>query len=29
VSLCDVAENCNVLYVDFFVYSLFNDVLVM
>jgi len=29
VSLCVVAEDCNVIYVDLFVYGLFNDVLVM
>jgi len=29
VSLCVVAEDWNGIYVDFFVYVLFNDVLVM
>ena len=29
MSLCVVAEDWNVLYVDLFVYSLFNDVSVM
>jgi len=29
VSLCDVAEDCNVIYVDLFVYGLFNEMLVM
>jgi len=27
VSLCVVAEYCNVIYVDLFIYGLFNDVL--
>jgi len=29
VSLCVVAEDWNVIYVDLFVYGLFNDALVM
>ena len=29
MSLCVVAEDSNVIYVDLFVYGLFNDVLVM
>jgi hypothetical protein len=29
VSLCVVTEDWNVIYVDLFVYGLFNDVLVM
>jgi len=29
VSLCVVAEDWNIIYVDLFVYGLFNDVLVL
>ena len=29
MSICVVAEVCNVIYVDLFVYGLFNDVSVM